>query len=153
MRSRASISPATLIALVALFFALGGSAFALSQALQPQPRCAQGAIRGIATVTGDPAHGIANMPETFTANRNFFARRFNCTGGGIQVRRVNTGLYDVRFLGNPAPTGLATAIAEDGSSAAVNRLPDGTWRVSTRGSTTNGNQAVLRDVSFSIFLL
>ena len=47
---RPSLSPATAIALIALFFALGGSAFAVGQGIQSvtaaQQRCANGAVRG-----------------------------------------------------------------------------------------------------------
>jgi hypothetical protein len=142
-----------LVALLALFFALGGSAVAVGvKAAAPQPRCAQGAIRGIATVVGDPNKGIANMSDQFTSAGNLFARKFNCTGGAVQARRVDTGVYEVRFVGNPAPSGIANAVAEDGSSASVNRLPDGTFRVSTRGGTTNAGQFVLADKPFVIFV-
>ena len=62
-------SPATAIAAAALFFALGGSALALSDAVRPQPRCANGAVRGIAAVTGVAGQGIANIPDQFSGNR------------------------------------------------------------------------------------
>ena len=56
-------TPATILSGLALFFALGGSALAVSHAVKPQPRCANGAVRGIASVTGDPSKGVANMPD------------------------------------------------------------------------------------------
>jgi hypothetical protein len=50
---RLSITPGTAIALIALFFALGGSAFAVGKRVQApsvaQQRCANGAVRGIAS--------------------------------------------------------------------------------------------------------
>jgi hypothetical protein len=102
-------SPATLLAAAALFFALGGSALAVSEAVRPQPRCATGAVRGIATVTGDPSKGMANIPDQFSSTRVLFARTFNCAGGAVQVRRVSTGVFEVRFPGNGARTAVVSA--------------------------------------------
>jgi len=153
MSPRLRVTPTTAIALAALFFALGGSAFAIVNKVAPQARCATGAVRGVAMVIGDPSKGIANMPDQFTSSGVYFARRFNCKGGTIQVRRVDTGLYEVRFIGNPAQTAIASAIAEDGSSAAVNRLPDGTFRVTIRGGGQSSNPLGLHDTPFTIVLL
>src|SRR3990170_6327003 len=102
-------SPATAIAGAALFFALGGSALAVSEAVKPQPRCANGAVRGVAWVTGEPAKGIANLPDQFTASKVLFAAAFNCTGKPTQVRRVAFGAYEVRFVGNGAQVAVANA--------------------------------------------
>ena len=49
------ITPTTVIALLALFFALGGSAVAVTEAVRPQARCAPGAVRGFIAVNGDPS--------------------------------------------------------------------------------------------------
>jgi hypothetical protein len=104
-------SPATVVACAALFVALGGSAHAVSDALKPQPRCANGAVRGIAAVTGEPSKGIANLGDQFTSSKAVFARSFNCAGGAAQVRRVGTGVYEVRFAGNTAQSAFASAAA------------------------------------------
>lgn len=152
MRHSLKLTPATGVALVALFLALGGSAFAIGTKVAPQQRCAQGAVRGIAVVQGDTQKGIANMPDQFSSSPSLFARRFNCTGGAVQVRRVNTGVFEVKFVGNPAPTALASALAQDGSSAAVARLGDGTFQVSTRGGTANQNSFVLNDTGFTLIV-
>ena len=99
-----SVTPGTAIALVALFFALGGSAFAVGERIQSpsvaQQRCANGAVRGIATVTGIASQGMANIPDKFTSANNLFSRKFNCTGRAVQVRRVDIGVFEVRFVGN-----------------------------------------------------
>jgi hypothetical protein len=81
-------SPAAAIALLALFFALGGSAFAIGQKVKPQPRCQAGAVRGIAIVTGRPNAGISNVPDQFTTDRSYFGFSWNCTGGAVAIRRV-----------------------------------------------------------------
>jgi hypothetical protein len=124
MRSRPR--PATVIATVALFFALGGSAYAVQDAIKPQARCSTGAIRGIATVTGDTLKGIANMPDQFSNAKQYFARAFNCTGGSIAARRVSASVYEVQFSGNPAATALVTAY---GTASGVQPLGGGVFRV------------------------
>src|SRR4029453_15486067 len=125
---RSAPSPATTLALLALFFALGGSALAVGQQLTAaQPRCATGAVRGIATVVGDSA-GLPNIGDKFTGRRAIFSRAFNCTGRGVQARRVAIGIYEVRFVGNRAPTALATGLG--GGEASAELIPGGVFRVS-----------------------
>jgi hypothetical protein len=129
-RRRLSLSPSTAIALVALFFALGGSAFAVGERLQsltaPQQRCANGAVRGVAVVTGGPS-GTANIPDQFSANAVLFNRRFNCTGRATQVRRLSIGIYEVRFVGNSAPSALAGGFV--GGYAAAELVSPGVFRI------------------------
>jgi hypothetical protein len=125
---RLSISPGTAIALVALFFALGGSAFAVGQSVTAaQQRCANGAVRGIAVVTGNPSAGMANLPDQLTDAGSLFARKFNCTGRATQVRRVSAGVFEVRFVGNAARSALASAVND--SYADVETVAAGTFRV------------------------
>ena len=130
-RTRLSIKPGTAIGLVALFFALGGSAFAVGERVGApsvaQQRCTNGAIRGIATVTGDPAKGIANVPDQFSGAPVLFYRRFNCTGRAVQVRRTEIGVYEVRFVNNAAPSAVASG--HGFFSATVETLSPGTFRI------------------------
>ena len=125
------ISPATAIALVALFFALGGSALALGDGLQSpfanQKRCANGAVRGVAVVTGQPSAGIANIPDRFTSTGSYFARRFNCTGKSVQVRRVETGVFEVRFVGVTGASAVGSGTGD--ASANVDRPSGDTFKV------------------------
>jgi hypothetical protein len=113
---RLPLTPGTAIALVALFFALGGSAFAVGERIQSpsvaQQRCANGAVRGIAAVAGTSS-GMANLPDSFTGAGNLFARKFNCTGKAVQVRRVETGVFEVRFVGVSGASGVASALTDD----------------------------------------
>ena len=126
------ITPATAIALVALFFALGGSAFALGDRIQSpfanQKRCANGSVRGIAVVTGQAGAGIANVPDRFTPAASYFARRFNCTGKAIQLRRVETGVFEVRFVGITGASGVGSGSGD--AYATVERPAGDTFRVS-----------------------
>ena len=128
---RVTFTPATALALVALFFALGGSAFALSDRIDSpfanQKRCANGAVRGVAVVTGQPSAGIANVPDRFSSTGSYFARRFNCTGKAVQVRRVETGVFEVRFVGVSGASGVGSGTGDAGAN--VERATGDTFKV------------------------
>lgn len=140
------VSPATIIALLALFFALGGSAFALGQRTAPQAKCAQGAVRGLAEITGQSSKGVANLPDQFTADKSYFGRTFNCGGGAVQARRLSTGVYQVKFVGNAATSAVGTAMGGNAAAVDVNRNPDGSFSVSV------GFPDQLSDVPFTVVL-
>jgi hypothetical protein len=129
--TRFAITPGSAIAILALFFALGGSAFAVGERVQgpsaAQKRCTNGAVRGVAVVTGIPSQGIANVPGTFTSARTMFARRFNCTGKAIQVRRAEFGVFEVRFVGISGASGVGSAVSD--AYLTVEPLPGGIFRV------------------------
>ena len=122
------LSPSTVLAGAALFFALGGSAVAVTEAVRPQARCQPGAVRGYIVVSGDPAKGMANLPDTFTSRKPEIGARFNCAGAAPQARRVNVGVYEVRFPGNaprwpprarwrPRPPSATSAAASSASAS------------------------------------
>lgn len=141
------ISPALVVSLVALFFALGGTAVAVTARAVPQARCAQGAVRGIVEVTGQPNKGVANVPDHYTSDKSYLGRVFNCGGGAVQVRRLTTGMYDVRFAGNPASSAVASGMGNDAPAAAIQRMPDGSFHLSL------GTKDTLEDVPFTVVLL
>ncbi len=128
---RGSITPGTALALIALFFALGGSAFAVGDRIQApsvaQQRCTNGAVRGIAVVTGIASQGIANFPDTFTSAGNLFGRKFNCTGRAVQARRVQTGVFEVRFVGISGASAVVSA--SNDALATVQAGPSGVFSV------------------------
>jgi hypothetical protein len=145
-------SPAAVIALLALFFALGGSAFALGQATAKyQLRCQPGAVRGVAVVKGDDVRGMGAVPSSFSANAKLFARRFNCSGGAVTVRRVETGVFDVRFGGNAANVGVASS-ALDGA-VSVTRNPDGSFRVTVYSPQADQNIDIKVDKPFHLVIV
>jgi hypothetical protein len=120
-------SPSTVLAGAALFFALGGSAIAVTEAVRPQARCQPGAVRGFVAVNGDPAKGIANIGDAFTSARPVVGARFNCAGAAPQARRVNVGVYEVRFPGTAAQVAAASAGSAETTVTAVG---GGVFRVS-----------------------
>ncbi len=137
------VTPSTVIAGAALFFALGGSAVAVTEAVKPQARCQPGAVRAFVAVNGDPAKGMANFPDQFTSTKALFGTRFNCTGVAPQARRVNVGVYEVRFPGNAAQVASASsAVAE----TTIGYMGDGVYRISL---WVPGRQDAI-DTSFSV---
>ena len=128
-RGRLTITPGTALGVIALFFALGGSAFAVGERIQgasvAQQRCTNGAVRGIAVVTGNPAAGMGNFPDTFTSVG--ISRKFNCTRRAVQAKRVEVGVFDVRFVGISGASGVGSAAGD--IYATVQALPDGVFRV------------------------
>lgn len=121
------LSPSMVVAGAALFFALGGSAVAVTEAVKPQPRCQPGAVRGFVAVNGDAAKGMANFPDQFTSAKPLIGARFNCAGGAPQARRVQAGVFEVRFPGNTAQIGAASAGSAETTIASVG---GGVFRVS-----------------------
>ena len=137
------ISPSTVLAGAALFFALGGSAVAVTEAVKPQARCQPGAVRGYIAVNGDPAKGMANLPDQFTSAKPEIGARFNCAGAAPQARRVNVGVYEVRFPGN------ATQVASASSGTAettIGYVGGGVFRINL---WVPGRQDAV-DTSFSV---
>lgn len=121
------VTPSTVLAALALFFALGGSAIAVSHAVRPQARCAAGAVRGFIAVNGDPAKGIANLGDQFTSAKPAVGVRFNCAGAAPQARRLDRGVFEVRFAGNA--TQVAT-VSSGTAESTVASLGPGAFRVS-----------------------
>jgi hypothetical protein len=151
---RYRVSPAAVVAGVALLFALGGSAFAVGQkAAAPQQRCQNGAVRALAVVTGVPLQGIENLPDTYTANPKAFGRRFNCTGKAVQVRRAGSGQWDVRFIGISGASCLASSMSTHAGSISCVPLPDGGYHVSLRGIGTINNELPPQNVPFLVVIV
>jgi hypothetical protein len=151
---RLRVSPALVVAGVALLFALGGSAFAIGQrSAVPQQRCQNGAVRALAVVTGIPRMGIENLPDTYTANPQAFDRRFNCTGRGVQVKRAGSGQWDVRFPGISGASCLASSLSSQAGSISCQPLADGGYRVSLRGTGTIENKLPPMNVPFLVVIV
>lgn len=132
-------SPALVLSGVALFFAIGGSAFAVGQRVGvAQQKCANGAVKGFAVVVGDPKKGIDNIPSAFSSAAVLFGSRFNCTGQAVEVRRLPAQEgFAVRFKGAATKAAVASVFGANPGAATVTPLPDGSFQVSTAG-----NQAV-----------
>jgi hypothetical protein len=122
-------SPAVVLSTIALFFAIGGSAFAVGQRMGiAQQRCTNGAVKGFAYVTGDPAVGIQNMSESYTSSPRLFSSRFDCAGAAIQVRRVHDG-FQIKFNGITARSAVVSGVGVNPQTMTVTALPDGSFRI------------------------
>ncbi|HEY7344950.1 MAG TPA: hypothetical protein VH620_05255 [Gaiella sp.] len=121
------VTPSMVVAGAALFFALGGSAVAVTEAVKPQARCQPGAVRAFVAVNGDPAKGMANFPDQFTSAKPLVGTRFNCAGGAPQARRVQAGVFEVRFPGNAAQVAAASA---GSAETTIGYVGGGVFRIS-----------------------
>ena len=145
------LSPTRVIALTALFFAVGGSAFAVGQKTAvAQQRCQTGAVKGIAIVRGDPSSGIANLPTEYTSAANLFFFQFNCSGRAVQVRRISNTAFDVRFVGTAVRAVSVTAVGGTPAAASINGMPDGSWRVTLAGPAAGGAYQTRVDIPFVV---
>jgi hypothetical protein len=127
MNVKTRVSPVTVLAVTALFFALGGSALAVGErvgadAAQAHRACSQGNVRGVAHVTG-----ATGVPGAFSGAGALFGRRYNCTGRAIHVRRLGIGSYEVRFVGNGAQNAIANGGV--GVQASAERVAPGIYRI------------------------
>jgi hypothetical protein len=152
-------SPALFVSLVALFFALGGSAYAVgSKEFSAQPRCAAGAVRGIALVTGAKTDLSGISSANYTSEPSIFGYRWSCTGKAILVKkdpRADGGI-DVKFVGNPSTIAVVSSAANGvANGGSVSRQPDGSFLVVMGGSNTGapGQWQAQWNVPFVIVLL
>jgi hypothetical protein len=130
-------SPAFVVSLGALFFALGGSAFALGHGVLA-PGCGAGNVRGAVRLNASQA-----FPDRYTSRG--LSGRYNCSGRAIQGKRVEVGVYDVRFAGNPGSVAVATPIASQPLTLTWARQRDGAFRVFVRnpgGGAVEGSFAL-----------
>jgi hypothetical protein len=122
-------SPALLLSVVALFFAVGGSAFAVGQRVGvAQPRCANGAVKAFAYVTGDGRVGIQNMSETYSSDPKLFSARFNCSGAAVQVRRARN-VFQIKFTGVVGRTALVSGVGGNPQTMTVAAMSDGSYQI------------------------
>jgi hypothetical protein len=86
---------------------------------------------------------MANLPDQFTSAKPEIGARFNCAGAAPQARRVNVGVYEVRFPGN------ATQVASASSGSAettIGYVGGGVFRINL---WVPGRQDAV-DTSFSV---
>lgn len=121
--------PALVLSAVALFFAIGGSAFAIGQRVgAPQPRCTTGAVKGFAYVTGDPAAGIQNMSTSYSSDKRLFSVRFDCAGAAVQVRR-DRDAFQIKFNGVVGRAAVVSGVGANPQPMTVTALTDGSYRI------------------------
>jgi hypothetical protein len=136
--------------MVALFFAVGGSAFALGQRIGvAQQRCTNGAVKGFAYVTGDPRVGIQNMSESYSSSPSLFSARFDCAGAAVQVRR-DRDVFQIKFNGIVGRTALVSGVGANPQTMTVTALPDGSFRVTPVRPVNNPSFALGPEHQFAV---
>jgi hypothetical protein len=127
-------SPAFVLSLLALFLALGGSALAVGHGALARSRCAVGSVRGTVHVRASQS-----FPDRYTSRG--LSGRYSCSGRGVQAKRVDTGVYDVRFPGNPGSVAVGNAISTQQVTFTWSRQGDGAFRVFVRDLRGNAVEA------------
>jgi hypothetical protein len=94
--------------------------------------CQSGKVLGFARIKG-----TAPIPNVYTTSSTAIDITNNCAGGRVEVRRASTGVYFVRFVGNPAALALAVP-NQDGASSAFSGDTD---NVVTVGKINSGPDA------------
>jgi len=135
----------TLAAIVALAFFVGVWNIGASP-----DRCRTGQVRGFAIVRGDSRIGIGSLPSIFSAGQEWFAIRYNCSAKSVLAKRVDEGVYDVWFPGNPAKVAIVSTMNGQAASSSVDQIGEGIFRVAIRGPIVENNILVRRELSFYI---
>jgi hypothetical protein len=144
------LSPSLIVALMALFLALAGTAAANSVLgsndvqgkSTPAAGAAQRSLAAAGCETGNVlgfarVKGMGSIPSFYTKDSALvdFAHSCGVAGAsGVVVRRASAGIYFVKFLNNPAALALVTA-NEDG---ATSTLGGDTDNVVTVGKINSG---------------
>lgn len=116
-------------------------------------RCRTGQVKGFALVDGDPRlGGIGALHGTFSNSSRWFRIRYNCTGYSVYARRIDEGVYDVKFTNNKSLVATVSAMSQQGVSSSVQYIGDSTWRIVLRGPLTSNNVLVQRELPFYIAL-
>jgi hypothetical protein len=123
-----------------------------AQAAPERVPCEYGRVQGFVAVRSDPEYLVGTIPNKFATDTRFFSRRFNCKQAGIQIKRLDLGVYDVRVLGLPNRVPIVSAISQEGVSASVQPLEADIYRVSLRGPLERDGALVRRDVAFSLVI-
>jgi hypothetical protein len=111
--------------------------------------CRSGDAQGFAAIRDDPPNVAGNIPNRFTRDPQYFSRRYNCTGGHVYARRLDLGVYEVRFPGLPGRAPVVSALSQEGVTASVFVFDD-VYRIALRGPLAGEDIARRRDVPFAI---
>lgn len=88
--------------------------------------------RDCASLTGQ-IKGFATIPAGVGHTEEFhpISPSYNCSGGAVEARYLIQGIYEIRFVGNPAAIAVATAAPSvlRADVAAVQLIENGRWRV------------------------
>lgn len=115
----------------------------------PAPTCRTGEAQGFAAIRWNPEGTIGQLVGKSSSPR-WFWRRYNCTGRGVSIRRLDRGVYDIDFPGLGNRLAVVSAISQEGVSASVQPFGTGLFRVTLRGPIVDENLLTRRDIPFTI---
>lgn len=93
-------SPAMVVAVAALFAAVGGTSYAAVSS-GAASGCSSGSkLKGSALINGSPSFSSSFVKVS----------GFNCAGMPIEARRLAEGEYEVKFVGNPDKSALGNNV-------------------------------------------
>jgi hypothetical protein len=122
------LTPSLVVAMLALFVALGGSALAVHT--RTLGSCGNGSVKAFAALNFDSISGA--FPQGYTSQRRFFVARYSCTGRAAQLRHSGAGIWDIRFPGiAPRAATVSILSANSHGAASWSVLGDGAFRVYT----------------------
>jgi hypothetical protein len=127
------ITPSMVVAALALFAALGGSAFAVGSQ-SAKLGCTPGAAK--AFITFDYDHVVGSVPQSFSNSAKLFSRKYTCNGKAPELRGT-AGAIEVRFPGLPPGAAIATPVTANGGTSSVTVSVDGVYRVVTYDPSGN----------------
>jgi hypothetical protein len=121
MRRSPRLSPALGVALLALFVALGGSAFALGRSSVPVVRCGKGSVKAFAAVDFNAFSG--SLPQ-----------------GSPQLRPRAGNQYDIRFPGIRSRSAVVSVLSNSPGTASYHVADDGTYQIQVLDPSGNPSE-------------
>jgi len=129
MRSHRFPSPSLVVATLALFVALGGSAFAVTSKARPLTPCANGTVKGYVSFDLDNVSG--SLTSSFSSDAHWFKSRYDCKGVSPQIRTGGGGI-EIRFPGVTINAATASVLSSvDHSITTVNIVGADTVRITS----------------------
>jgi hypothetical protein len=130
------LSPSMVVAMLALFVALGGSALAVRNAVKPVVACGNGSVKAYASVNLDGLSG--SVPGQFTSDGRYFTSRWACNNRTVELRNAGNGAYEIRISGITPRTAVASLFSGSLRGNATTQLLGDVVRIYTErtdGST------------------
>lgn len=134
--------------LILVSLCLVGLVYVKSESAAPSA-CKTGEAQGFAALRWDPI-GLVGELDGESQRQRWFWRRYNCTGRGVSIRRVDRGVYDIEFPGLGYRMAVVSAINQEGTSASVQPFGTGLFRVVLRGPVSEDRLLQRVDVPFAI---
>jgi hypothetical protein len=122
-------SPSMLVAMLALFAALGGTAIAVDKAAKPVVVCGNGSVKAYASVNLDGLAG--SVPSQFTSDGRYYTSRWSCNGHAMELRNAGNGAYEIRVAGLTPRTAVASLFSGALRGDATTQLLGDTVRIYT----------------------